>query len=532
MTSSNGHHRNGTGDGGTPPNVVWIVSDQLRSDALGCYGAPIGGVTPNIDRLAQSSARFSAVCQAPLCVPSRASFFTGLRCRDLDIFQNDSRLNVGPHHRRRLAEDIARIGERRWQALVDEEAARLRREWNDGYTAGIPEERIPGGAVFAAEGRLLAESGIAAEEPRHPLLPEMFAAHGYHTAAFGKIHHNAPTTGFAECIESGTSIHPFGVLREYSPDNSEFVMLSLGWAEVIRGGVCTVPLELTPDAIATEQAVEFLRRATPPFLLHLSIIWPHSPTIVPPPYDTLVDPASIELPRATDEELRSKPNAEKAYRAMLETKPLTPDEVRTAIAHYHGLVTQVDALIGRLLDALAESQFADSTVVALHVDHGDLMGEHGLFEKCTFYDPVVRGPLLLRPAGGLPAPVVVDEPVELLDLAPTLLGMCGLDAETRLDGLDLTPAVHGGAAPHREATYSELQSFSGGTRRMVRHGEWRMEATVPPHPEDGYDAALYNLADDPGELHNRAGDPACREHAERLLAMLEEYVAAPAALPV
>src|SRR5581483_11336598 len=126
-----------------------------------------------------------------------------------------------------------------------------------------------------------------------------------------------------------------------------------------------VPEERCPDVVSTEQAVEFLRtRVQEPWVIHVSIIWPHTPVLPPAPSD----------------ELRGKSRHENVYRGVFsDPRPMTHEESLRAAAHYHGLMSYTDTLVGRLIDALDASPYADDTAIAFHADHGTLLGEHGLW---------------------------------------------------------------------------------------------------------------------------------------------------------
>jgi arylsulfatase A-like enzyme len=511
----------------TARNLLWIMCDEVRRDALGCYGSTFAH-TPNLDRLAGRSTLFrNAVVQSPICVPSRGSFITGRWPHTLGMLQNDMRLNMYAPQLAALEEAVARIPAAEWEQRVEAEMAKARDYGAEGNTNGVAPDRVRAMADEHARMTLARELRLDYEGPRFPMLPEIFEAHGYQTAVFGKVHHLSPRTGFQHSsLSESTHMQPFGVSTRWAADSSGFVMLPLGWSEVVIGGACPVPDELCPDVVSTEQAIDFLRtRVQAPFVLHLSIIWPHTPVLPPRPYDELHAPEQFALPRPTEAELASKSAHEREYRAVFhDERELTDDEIRIANAHYHGLMSYTDTLIGRLLDALDASPHADDTAIAFHADHGTLLGEHAVWQKCTFYEPVAKVPLLIAAPGQRTARTV-DDMVQLVDLAPTLLSLCGVEDSVPFDGVDLAPQVRGEAAAPQRLAFSEVRSFAGGIRRMVSDGEWRLEADVPVHPVRGDDVTLYNLVEDPDEVRNLAGDPRCAEVVRRLLGDLQDWAA-------
>ncbi|HZS13795.1 MAG TPA: sulfatase-like hydrolase/transferase [Candidatus Dormibacteraeota bacterium] len=513
----------------TAKNLLWIMCDEVRTDALGCYGSPFAQ-TPHLDRLAQRSTLFrNATVQSPLCVPSRGSFFTGRWAHSLGLLQNDMQLNMYAPQRAALEAAIAALPAGEWERRVEAQMAEARCYGEEGYTLGVPEASVRANAVELARLQLAAELDVDFQGPRFRLLPEIFADHGYQTAVFGKVHHNAPRTGFQHSsLSEATEMQPFGVSTRWAQDSSGFVMLPLGsiLPPVVIGGTCPVPEERCPDVVSTEQAVEFLRtRVQEPWVIHVSIIWPHTPVLPPAPYDELHAPERFAVPPPSAEELRGKSRHENVYRGVFsDPRPMTHEESLRAAAHYHGLMSYTDTLVGRLIDALDASPYADDTAIAFHADHGTLLGEHGLWQKCTFYEPVAKVPLMIA-APGQRTGHVVDGMVQLVDLAPTLLSLCGVQDGERFDGVDLTPQVRGEAESTQRLVFSEVRSFAEGTRRMVSDGEWRLEADVPANPVWGHDLTLYNLREDPKEQRNLAEDPRCREIAQRLLAELQDWTA-------
>lgn len=185
---------------------------------------------------------------------------------------------------------------------------------------------------------------------------------------------------------------------------------------------------------------------------------------------------------------------------------LTPEQTRAARAAYYGLVSMVDAHVGQILDTLKETGLRQETVVCYTSDHGDMAGELGMWWKSTMYEGAVGVPLLLSWPGYFPAGLVRREPVSLLDLAPTLIDLGGGPALPAPSGRVLTPLLRGEHQPAdwRPEVYAEIVPALGpGPARLVRRGPWKL---VYHH---GYARPqLFNLGDDPPELHDLGGVPA------------------------
>jgi choline-sulfatase len=176
---------------------------------------------------------------------------------------------------------------------------------------------------------------------------------------------------------------------------------------------------------------------------------------------------------------------------------LSQEQVRTARHAYYAAISYVDERIGEVLTALADSGLRDDTVVLFTADHGELLGERGLWYKMAFFEPAVRVPLIAWAPGRL-APGRVDEPVSLLDLAPTLLDLCGLDGGEAMDGRSLAPALAGGPLGARDVAVEYLAEGVTSPAVMLRRGRHKY-VWCADDPEQ-----LYDLAADPHELENVA----------------------------
>lgn len=197
-------------------------------------------------------------------------------------------------------------------------------------------------------------------------------------------------------------------------------------------------------------------------------------------------------------------------------QPLDASLERRAVASYYGLISFCDALIGRLLQAIAESPLAENTVVIYVSDHGEMAGHHGIWQKQCFYEPAVRVPMILR-VPGAPAGLRVEAGTSLMDLLPTLLEIAG-QPPPPTPGRSLLPAVRG---EHFEdqPIFSEYHTVGSATAGyMVRLGRWKYIHYVDL-PEQ-----LFDLQDDPDEICDRAGDPTCRDELTRLRAQLHQIV--------
>jgi choline-sulfatase len=262
-------------------------------------------------------------------------------------------------------------------------------------------------------------------------------------------------------------------------------------------------------------ALAYLRepaRREQPFALCVGFIAPHDPWVVPEPYFSMYYP-DVDLPTMPPGHLENLPPAARVRRISSSVKGSSIQcRARSTRAAYFGMITRVDEQIGRLLDCLEEQGLADTTVVLHTSDHGEMLGEHGLWRKSNFYDQSARVPLQLRLPGGAFAGRQVEECVSLVDATATILELAGVSvperAAARLDGASLLPGLRGDL-PWRDEVFSEyLAHGNDRPRAMVRRGHWKLcYGHVPGGPPQ---LELYDLAADPGEFDNLAGRP---EHA-------------------
>src|SRR5690606_32434470 len=190
------------------------------------------------------------------------------------------------------------------------------------------------------------------------------------------------------------------------------------------------------------------------------------------------------------------------------------EHVHAARHAYYAMVSYVDAQVGRLLDALHAMDLDDSTVVVFTSDHGDMLGERGLWYKWVHFDPAVRIPLLIS-APGRDQPAVRHDLVSLVDIFPTILALAGVqvpdDAVHSLDGRSLADGLGSSQSDPAGLVYGEMNGEGAHAPcLMVREGWWKLIVAEADPPQ------LYHLQQDPHELHNLAGTPDVREIEQRL----------------
>ena len=278
------------------------------------------------------------------------------------------------------------------------------------------------------------------------------------------------------------------------------------------------------DVAVTEACREFIARRDRtghdrPFCLVMGYVLPHCPFICPRDlYDEYYH--RVEVPAVPEGYLDRLHPAIRLWREKRGVNGLGDDAVRRARAAYYGLVTFMDGLIGRLLEALASTSFADNTAVIYLSDHGEMAGEHGMWWKSSFYEGSSGVPMIASFPGRFNEGRRVDALASLLDVGPTLIDLAGGDPLPDAAGRSLRCFLEGGGRSPGWSDEVFSENYSGADEppgRMVRQGPWKLNSY------HGYDEPqLFNLAEDPGEFEDRAGDPDCAGVREALLARVRE----------
>ena len=238
-----------------------------------------------------------------------------------------------------------------------------------------------------------------------------------------------------------------------------------------------------------------------PFLLVASFTHPHDPFAVPQRYWDLYRDSDIETPAHTialDAHSRRLRHV-----CAMDAEPVTEDEVRAARRAYYGAIAYIDDLLGRLMGALRSAALAEDTIVILTSDHGEMLGERGLWYKMSFFEGASRVPLIVASPSRFESRRVATN-VSLVDLMPTLIELSGGNAQSLgigVDGRSLAPHLRG-AGGHDEAIGEYLAEGAIAPMVMIRRGPFKFIHS-PADPDQ-----LFDLSHDPGERDNLADNPA------------------------
>ncbi len=483
----------------TQPNILFIMADQLRADYLGCTGHP-SIKTPAIDSLAAAGVRFTkAYTQAPVCGPSRMSFYTGRYALSHGATYNNVPLKVSEQT---LGDYLRPLGYR--VGLVGK--THMKKDVEGMTRLGVDPE--------SSRGVLLSECGFEPYERDDGLHPDQSVSPDL---AYNNYLRSKGYTGsnpWHEWANSGEG------------ENGEVLS---GW--YMRN--CHLPARVKEEhsetAYTTDRAISFIRESSgEPWCLHLSYIKPHWPYIAPAPYHDMYSAADVIPVNATEQEKIDLHPVIEAFMGHDESVNFSREEVRErVIPAYMGLITQLDDHLARLIEFLKEIGEYDHTVIILTSDHGDYLGDHWLGEKELFHEASARIPMIVhdpRPEADSTRGQQDSRLVEAIDLVPTFVELAGGKVPAHiLEGRSLLPLIEGQKVEYwREFAISEADYAWRKARRalalapdqtraiMITDGRWKYV-----HYEH-FRAQLFDLENDPAEQKDLGQDPGYEGQRARL----------------
>ncbi|NVK60788.1 MAG: sulfatase-like hydrolase/transferase [Rhodobacteraceae bacterium] len=437
------------------PHVLFVTVDQWPAHLLGCMGHP-DIETPTLDMLARSGTLYrNCYAETPICIPSRRSMMTGLTARG--------------------------HGDRDFQ----------------------PALRMP------AKARTLAGT---------------FSAAGYQTGAIGKLHVYPPRDriGFDDALLAEEGRGHLG-----GPDDYEMSLADAGHpGEQFAHGMSNneygwntwhLADDLHVTNWTTRTAARQIRRRDPtrPGFWHVSYTHPHPPLVPLQRYFDRYARRSVAAPLESDwsAETAAMPALLRSVRGYYATLP--PEQLADTRRAFYALCTHIDHQIRLLIGTLREEGILDNTIIVFCSDHGDMLGDHGMFGKRLMYDASANVPLLVidtRTHDRIGRNATSDRLVALHDLMPTMLDMAGVAIPEGVEGCSLL------APDTRDHLYGESQSGAKATR-MVRDRRHKL-IWYPA----GNRFQLFDMMEDPREGHDLAADPAQAETLDRLKALLRGHL--------
>jgi choline-sulfatase len=333
-------------------------------------------------------------------------------------------------------------------------------------------------------------------------LADVFSQAGYRTAWFGKTHWGNP-----RFQQGGAAPGNKKAARE---ENDE----SIGRLPQ-ESQVSKEPVEKNLEHRVANEALAFLdQNKDKKFFLGVSFVKPHFPFTIQQKYFDLYQ-GKVTLPRAPQKLIDELPAISKQERKNYKHAQATQEEILRTKAIYYGMVTYVDEEFGRIFKKLKELGLADKTIILYTADHGEMLGNRGIWYKNSFYDGSATVPFIWSFPKELPQGKVVTAPVMNMDIFPTLCDLCKLPKPAGLEGSSLLPLMTGASDGKDRYALSEnfRHEFSG---RMIRTVKWKYFFYT------NGDEYLYDLQADPGEEQNLARNPAYRKTVDELKARASE----------
>lgn len=434
------------------PNIVVVMADQLAPQFTGAYGHPVAR-TPHMDALARRGTRFDAAyCNSPLCAPSRFAFMSGQLISRIAAYDNASE-----------------------------------------FRSSVP--------TFAHYLRLL----------------------GYRTCLSGKMHFVGPDQkhGFEDRIT--TDIYPsdFAWTPDWEAHDERIDKWYHNMQTVKESGMAQATFQIDYDDEVGFAARRWLfdrardKASHPadakPFLMVASFIHPHDPYVARPEWWDLYSDTEIAPPAYVPALEEHDPFSRRVMDGIeASTIPLTEEEVRRARRAYLANVSYFDSKVGQLAQTLEEIGELDNTIVIVTADHGDMLGERGLWYKMNFFEHSARIPLIM--AGPGVATGIAANACSLVDLLPTFIDIAGGSTDMLgepIDGRSLIPLARGESDPIDEAIGEYCAEMTPYPVIMIRRGAYKYIHCDFDPPQ------LYNVVDDPLEKLNLANHPQYTECAQQ-----------------
>ncbi len=450
-----------------PYNVLFIISDDLTSTALSCYGNEVCQ-TPNIDALAARGTRFTrAYCQGTYCGPSRASMLSGYYPHATGVLgYKNPRPQIGnratwPQHFKNAGYHTARVSK-------------------------IYHMGVPGGVEYGPEGKNYDGADDAAS------WTERFNTPGPEWKARGE-----------------------GETLENNPDGKRPVVGGNTFVVVEADG----DDEVHSDGKAARKAAELIHQhKDQPFWLGVGFVRPHVPFVAPKKYYEPFKPYSQHvLPPKHPGAWDAIPKVGINYKTSVNMK-MDIRRQKKAVGAYYASVAYMDAQVGIVLEALRDAGLEERTIVIFTSDHGYHLGEHDFWAKVSLREESASVPLIICVPGKKPA--VCHSLVELLDLYPTTAALCGLTVPERLQGRNIAKMLEDPATEVRQTAFSVAPMRKGF---LLREDRW---AYIQYREDASAGAELYDMKEDPNQYRNLARDPSHAEAVVKWQGKLKDKLAA------
>ncbi|SNT71916.1 choline-sulfatase [Paracoccus seriniphilus] len=435
------------------PNIVVVMADQLAPQFCGAYGHPVAK-TPHMDELAARGMRFDAAyCNSPLCAPSRFAFMSGQLISRIAAYDNGSEFRASVPT---FAHYLKVLG---YRTCLSGKMHFVGPDQKHGFQDRVTTDIYPADFAWTPDWQRPDER-------------------------IGKWYHNMQTVK-----ESGTAVATFQT--DY---DDEVGFAARRWL-----------IDRARDRAHGDAA---------PFCLVASFIHPHDPYVAKPEWWDLYEDEQIDLPETVLGDDQQDPFSRRLRDGIeASSVPLSEEEIRRARRAYLANVSYFDSKLGEIVKTLRDIGELDNTVIIVTADHGDMLGERGLWYKMNFFEHSARIPLIM--AGPGIATGTARNACSLVDLLPSFLDIAGGTPDMlgeAVDGRSLMPLARGEDDPIDEAIGEYCAEMTSAPVFMIRRGTFKYIHCDTDPPQ------LYDLSADPAEIRNLADDPAYRDVAQRFAA--------------
>lgn len=469
------------------PNLLFIMTDQQRADAIGIAGNGIIK-TPNLDRLAKQGAYFrNTYTQCAVCAPARATLLTG--------------------------------------CTVENHGIRTNSIWKDEPGLDL--------MTMKTFDEILYQNGYTCEYygkwhcPEKPtaIYNRIITLKSYQNYVNEHVPYVAPKEGQLISSESERAYTPNPLDKHYGMNYKEVLAKRKKerTSQPELHGVSNIPPEHTSTAFICKQAIEAIKRNKDnPFSITASINFPHAPMIPIEEYARMYKPEDMPVPASIGDKMDNSPYI--AFNGRLvSTEYSDPEKIKYMIANYYALVSEIDYWVGEILATIDEMGLAENTIVIFTSDHGEMLGSHGMREKNVFYEESARVPLLIRYPAEIKKETVVDRYVTNLDLFSTILDYSGIDEGIKSDGRSLRDLIENKKSDRPEYIVTEW-NFRGDviSNYMILYDGWKL--LIPYSKDSKVINAMYNLNADPFEMNNLLGNNPDKEKYLEKAEVLRKYL--------
>lgn len=430
------------------PNLLFIMTDQQRFDALGVAGVYPFLKTPNIDKLARTGVYFKhAYTPCPLSSPARGAILTGELVENSGVYSNEfsrqpiekNEFTTKPTFDKVLVDNgYYAEYQGKWHCPIN---------WTEPYEGfeWKPVGKEPSNKYEVAQ--LKNFKSMMAEKYSKQEYKQGVHLHDRHNGAF-----YTPTP---------IDIRAFTDSEDFKKSKEDIINTQFRPSD--NHGLLHIEDDDSETAYQTKHAIEAVKRASKldqPFNITLSIHYPHPPMLPSPRYFNMYRPEDMPIENLTVDNYVDSPYSNPLVHKKAKNQYGDPELVKYMMSSYFGLVTEIDDWVGKLLDTVEKEGMMDNTMIVFTSDHGEMMGDHALSGKGNFYEEACRVPFIINFPKVIKPRVVTDN-VSTRDLYATILDYLNIEQPVKVDSRTLRPLIEGGK---RDENIEVVEWLSGKLR--------------------------------------------------------------------